>query len=503
MSSPFPDMPPPLCRSGELRQIERRVFNAGQRDLMERAGLAAAAIARDMLADTAKVLVLAGPGNNGGDALVAARHLRAWWYDVTVVFTGDAARLSPEAAAALAAWRGQDGEVLSGLPSHADWGLVVDGLFGIGLERDLAEPYRSLVERVNSMGVPILSLDVPSGLDSDTGKVRGIAVRADRTVTFIALKPGLLTLDGPDHGGEILLRDLGLKEYLDAPFPGRLLDTDSVRRLLPPRPRNSHKGSFGSVAIVGGADSMVGAALLAGRAALRSGAGRVYVGLLGETPPAVDFVQPELMLRRPEALTELDNLSCAVIGPGLGQTERALQWLEYWLAKPLPLVLDADALNLVATHPALMAMLQQRAAGSLLTPHPAEAARLCHASAADIQGDRVRTAIDLAGRFHAVVALKGNGTVVAFPDSQWAVNTSGNPGLASAGTGDVLSGMAGAFIAQGLSLSQAAKLAVHLHGAAADRLARLGIGPVGMTAMEVADAARDVLNEWIAGAVTR
>lgn len=503
MSSLFPDVPRPLCRSGELRQIERRAFGAGHRDLMERAGLAAAEIAREMLADTSKVLVLAGPGNNGGDALVAARHLRAWWYDVTVVFAGDPARLSPEAAAALAAWHGQGGEVLSGLPSHAAWGLVVDGLFGIGLERDLAEPYRSLVERVNSLGAPVLSLDVPSGLDSDTGKVRGMAIRANRTVTFIALKPGLLTLDGPDHCGEILLRNLGLEEFLDTPFPGCLLDAGSVRRLLPQRPRNSHKGSYGSVAVVGGADSMVGAALLAGRAALRSGAGRVYVGLLGEAPPAVDFVQPELMLRRPEALTELDNLSCAVIGPGLGQTKQALQWLEYWLAKPLPLVLDADALNLVASHPALMAMLKQREGGCLLTPHPAEAARLGHASAADIQEDRIQAALDLAGRFHAVAVLKGNGTVVALPDGQWFVNASGNPGLASAGTGDVLSGMAGAFIAQGLNVHQAARLAVHLHGAAADRLVRLGIGPIGMTAMEVADAARLLLNEWLAEAPPR
>jgi len=498
MSSSFPDVPHPLCRSGEVRQIERRAFDAGHRDLMERAGMAAAEVAKEMLADNSKVLVLAGPGNNGGDALVVAHQLRAWWYDVTVVFTGDPNRLSPEASAALAAWRGQGGEILSEPPPHTGWGLIVDGLFGIGLERDLAEPYLSLVEQVNGMGAPILSLDVPSGLDSDTGKVRGLAIRADRTVTFIALKPGLLTLDGPDYGGEILLRNLGLEEFLDAPFPGHLLDTDSICHLLPSRARNSHKGSYGSVAIVGGADSMVGAALLAGRAALLNGAGRVYVGLLADTAPAVDFGQPELMLRRPEALTELDTLSCVVIGPGLGQSEQALHWLEYWLAKPLPLVLDADALNLISGHPSLVEALQQRTAGTLLTPHPAEAARLNRSSPADIQGDRIQAAINLAKRFHATVALKGNGTIVAFSDGQWSVNTSGNPGLASAGTGDVLSGMAGAFVAQGVNLPLAALLAVHLHGAAADRLVHHGTGPVGMTAMEVADAARDLLNEWVA-----
>jgi len=487
---------PPLCRAKELREIERCAVAGGHRDLMERAGLAAAEIARDRLGDLASVLVLAGPGNNGGDALVVARHLKSWWYDVALVFAGDADRLSPDAKAALDAWREAGGELLDEIPSGKEWGLVVDGLFGIGLERDLTGRYRELVEHVNRLDRPVLALDVPSGLDGDTGVARGAAVLADCTVAFIALKPGLFTLDGPDCCGEILLRTLGL-DGLDLPGPpGHLLETSAVERLLPPRRRNSHKGSYGSVAVVGGAESMAGAALLAGRSALKLGAGRVYVGMLAENFPPVDFIQPELMLGTPERLTELD-IDCAVIGPGLGRSPQARRWLGHWLTTETPLVLDADALNLLADDGSLCRRLKERSAPALLTPHPAEAARLLGTTVTHVQQDRIAAALALAEIFRTPAVLKGAGSVVALLDERWFVNASGNPGMASAGMGDVLAGMAGAFLAQGLAPEDALLLAVHLHGAAADGLAAQGVGPVGLTASDVTEEARRQLNHWV------
>lgn len=488
----------PLCRTAELREIEQQAVAAGHLDLMERAGLAAADIAQDMLEGNSTVLVLAGPGNNGGDALVAARHLKSRWYDVTLVFTGDAGKLSPEAATALKAWQEASGDRLNEIPREKKWDLVMDGLFGIGLERDLIGRYRELVEQINQMECPVLALDVPSGLDGDTGAVHGIAVRADRTASFIALKPGLFTLDGPDYCGQIVLCNLGL-ECLEWPeLPGRLLDTRIASSLLPPRLRNSHKGSYGSVAVIGGAESMTGAALLAGRASLKLGTGRVYLGLLAENAPTTDFAQPELMLRPPEQLAEAD-INCAVLGPGLGKSAQARRWLDHWLESAASLVLDADALNLMADDEVLSGKLRKRTAPVLLTPHPAEAARLLGATVADVQRDRIAAALKLAEKFHAPTVLKGSGSIVALPDGRWYVNVSGNPGMASAGMGDVLAGMAGAFLAQGLEAGDALLLAVHLHGAAADRLVAQGIGPVGLTASEVIEEGRDLLNLWIYG----
>lgn len=485
-----------LCRTAELREIERLAVAAGHHDLMERAGLAAANIARNMLGERDSVLVLAGPGNNGGDALVVARHLKSWWYEVALVFTGDAGKLAPEAADAFKAWRDAGGELLDEIPTGKKWGLAVDGLFGIGLERDLTGRYRERVEQVNQLGCPVLSLDVPSGLNGDTGTLQGVGIRADRTATFIALKPGLFTLEGPDCCGKIELCGLGL-ESLDWPdLPGKLLDMDLVRHLLPPRRRNSHKGTYGSVAVIGGADSMTGAPLLAGRAALKLGAGRVYLSMLAEAAPATDFVQPELMLRAPERLAEA-NINCAVIGPGLGPSVQAHRWLDHWLGTEASLVLDADALNLLAEDPALGQQLKKRPAPSLLTPHPAEASRLLGMAVADVQRDRIAAAQALAEKFHAPVVLKGIGSVVALPDGRWFVNASGNPGMASAGMGDVLAGMAGAFLAQNLPSGDSLLLAVHLHGAAADRLVSRGIGPVGLTASEVVEEARRHLNRWV------
>jgi ADP-dependent NAD(P)H-hydrate dehydratase / NAD(P)H-hydrate epimerase len=275
-----------------------------------------------------------------------------------------------------------------------------------------------------------------------------------------------------------------------------LLERKLFSPALPPRGRDTHKGDFGSVAIIGGADGMVGAALLAARAALLSGAGRVYAALLAENAPAVDLLHPEIMLRAPDKLAELPQLDCVVIGPGLGQSPTAIKLLEYWIAQDRPLLLDADALNLLSIHPHLKAAMQIRKAASVITPHVGEAARLLGCDTFSIQQDRSKSALKLAKELNTICVLKGAGSICAHPNGEWFVNTSGKPGLASAGMGDVLSGIIASFIAQGLSAFDAVKLGVYLHGAAADALVERGIGPVGLTASEISLEVRNLTNQY-------
>lgn len=485
----------PIFLAREVRQIEQRELSRSPRpDLMERAGLATAELARALLREKEKrILLFAGPGNNGGDALVAARHLKQWWFDVAVVFTGDESKLPDDAKAALKGWRESGGQTFAGAPEHFRPDLIVDGLFGIGLQRALDGPHAGLVDWINAQGRRVLALDIPSGLHADTGAILGHAVRAQHTLTFIGLKPGLLTLDGPDHAGEIHVDDLGL-DLAERTTPGGwLIPASLLGNVLAPRPRNTHKGSFGTTGIIGGAAGMTGAALLAGRAALKLGAGKVRIGLLADSP-TVDPAQPELMLRPAQDLLRMPELSCIACGPGLGQSQAAGHALAAVIEHSAPLVLDADALNLLATDAVLQKALRARRSPSLLTPHPAEAARLLGSTTEQIQADRIAAALELVTRFNASVVLKGCGSICALAGGGWHVNTTGNPGMASAGMGDVLTGILAALLAQGAEAGMALLAGVYLHGAAADQLEEQGIGPVGMTASEVIDAARRVIN---------
>ncbi len=487
---------PPLYLTDGMRVLEAAALkHEPQARLMERAGLAAAELARELAAGPRRnLLVLAGPGNNGGDAFEVATHLKRWHYRVDVLFTGDAGKLPHDATQALAKWRAADGRLLQSLPPAGHYDVIVDGLFGIGLARPLAGATAEVVRAANALPGTKLALDIASGINADTGAVMGAAFRATHTITFIAGKPGLYTLDGPDHCGEVHLADLGLDAAALAPPEGRLVTDAIVAAPLIARPRNFHKGLAGGLAVVGGAAGMVGAALLAGRAAIRLGAGKVFLGLLTDHPPYVDYAQPELMLRKPEQLLADVPLTAVAAGPGLGTDSAAQRVLAQALRLDLPLVLDADALNLVASYGVLQSAVQSRKAPTLMTPHPTECARLLEATAAEIQSDRIAAAKRLAARFRAWVALKGNGTVVASPEGRWWVNASGNPGMASAGMGDVLTGIAGALAAQGLDAGDALVAAVYLHGAAADALVARGAGPVGLAAGELIDEARRLAN---------
>ena len=461
----------PVYLCDDIRRIERAAGEA-EPALMERAGAAAAGLAATLAGDKGKdILVLAGPGNNGGDARVVARLLEEKFFRVSVATRRDE------------------------IPEKS-WGVVVDGLFGIGLGRDITGAHATLVEYANRQRCPVLALDIPSGLHADTGRVLGCAVRATHTITFIALKPGLLTLDGPDHCGEVVVADLNLPVAKLVAPSAWVARPELFGNLLRPRPRNFHKGMAGSLAILGGAAGMSGAALLAGRAALKLGAGRVYVGLLDDQV-SLDFQNLELMLRHSDDALGQD-LDALVVGPGLGQGERAGTLVGAALASDLPCVLDADALNLIAEDPGLRQACARRSADTLLTPHPAEAARLLAAHTADVQADRVKAAKMLSSNLNAHVLLKGNGSILVARDGHWFVNASGNPGMASAGMGDVLAGMLGSLLAQRFSGESTLVLGVHLHGAAADALVKDGIGPVGLTASEVIDAARRQWNAWLA-----
>ena len=483
----------PIGRVAELRAIERA---AAAEPLMERAGLAAAGTARDLLAGcTPRVLVLAGPGNNGGDAFVVARTLKRWFFDVSVGFHGDAVKLSADAGAARGAWLDSDGTITAEWPVRGDWGLIIDGLFGIGLTRPAEGVAAEWIGRANASSTRILALDIPSGLNADTGVAHRPTIRAHATATFIALKPGLLTADGPDHCGAISVHTLGLDVAKN--IRGQRLDWRSLSDALPEPLRrargNVHKGSFGTLGIVGGNTGMVGAAILAGRAALHLGAGKIWIGLAASQRPAVDWVQPELMLKSANEVLDTGP-DALVAGPGIGTDDAAHGLLARALTQHVPLVLDADALNLIAADTELARAVAARDAPTAITPHPAEAARLLSTRTEDVQGDRLSAALALAAKFRAGVVLKGVGSVLAFSDATWAINASGNAGLASAGTGDVLSGMLGALLAQRVGMRDALQIAVCVHGAAADALVANGIGPAGLTASELAPAARRLLN---------
>ncbi|NIA00229.1 NAD(P)H-hydrate dehydratase [Massilia sp. CCM 8734] len=486
-----------LYSVAEIRSIEHSMAEslpAGT--LMQRAGEAAASAARAMLAGR-KVLVLAGPGNNGGDALEVAANLAGADTDldaeVTVLYLGGPAP-SADSAQALARARASKAVFVDSLPLGRDWGLIVDGLFGIGLGRPIEGDMRALVEAINALGRPVLALDVPSGLDADTGAVigpDGVAIRATRTITFIGDKPGLHTFEGRDYAGQVQLAPLGIDPGQRPAAAARLNEPALFARHLAPRRHNSHKGSFGDVAVIGGAKGMAGAPLMAARGALFTGAGRVFVAAI-EPAGAVDFVQPEIMMRDAQDFDSGD--ATLVIGPGMGDSVTAMRVLFKALEGKAALVIDADALNLIADSPDLQGRLAQREATAIVTPHPLEAARLLGVTSAVVQGDRLAAARELASRLNAVVVLKGSGTVIANAGGAVVINPTGNAGLATAGSGDVLAGMCGSLLAQGWQAWEAAIGAVWVHGAAADRLVAQGSGPIGLTAGELPVAARAVLN---------
>ncbi|EON20480.1 bifunctional ADP-dependent (S)-NAD(P)H-hydrate dehydratase/NAD(P)H-hydrate epimerase [Cupriavidus necator] len=500
--------PVPLYDVAAIRRIENAAFTQLPAfTLMSRAG-AAAARWLACHAPAGPLLFLAGPGNNGGDALVAATQLHSAGRAVQVWLTADPQHLPADAATA---WQqahaaGVPVSVVAGIAaSHdADWpagtAALVDGLLGIGLNRPADGTMAWWIGQINRSALPVFALDIPSGLFADTG-AGAPAVRAQRTLTFIAAKPGLLTLDGRDCAGEVDIAPIGL-DYPPDETPHCLVNGPALfSTALPRRHHASNKGTHGSLALIGGNLGMTGAPLLGARAAQFLGAGKVHIGFLAQPAPLFDPLHPELMLHAVDALA-LAAMSALVIGPGMGTDANAhKQFARLLQAAPLPLVLDADALNLLAADPALAGALAASGAACVITPHPLEAARLMGVPVAEVQRDRPAAAAALAAQWQAVVVLKGSGTVIAAPDgSPCTLNPSGNAALASAGTGDVLAGMLGALLAQGMAPLAAARAAVWIHGRAADALVAQGTGPAGVTASELYAPARTIFNQLLAGA---
>ncbi|WP_295987568.1 NAD(P)H-hydrate dehydratase [uncultured Variovorax sp.] len=433
--------------------------------LMQRAGLAVARLAMAIAPHARTIWVACGPGNNGGDGFEAAAKLRHRGFFPVVTFLGDEGRLPPDAKASLQ--RARDAGVTFATAPPSAYELAIDALLGIGSTRQPEGAMADWLAHMHTSGRPVLCVDVPSGLNADTGTLprgAGAGQSAARScITFLTLKPGLFTAQGRDAAGTVWFDDLGCGTFRDQPV-ARIAGAPEAQ----PRSHASHKGSYGDVAVIGGASGMAGAALLAGSAALHGGAGRVFVGLLDLSAAPVDTAQPELMLRDARTL-DLSSMT-AVCGCGAGEAVREL--LPSVLSTAAALVLDADALNAIAADNNLQVQLASRGKGgspSVITPHPLEAARLLGRSVGEVQGDRLAAARELAERFGVVAVLKGSGTVIAGTGQTTPViNLTGNARLATAGTGDVLAGMVGAALAAGRPAFEAARESVWQHGRIAD-----------------------------------
>lgn len=494
-----------LLSVADLRALEHEAA-AGlpPHTLMARAGRAAARFLRDQIMQREDsqagqpVWIVAGPGNNGGDALVVATELQRAGFAVEVCMPVE---VKPDDARwALDAARAAGVPINTAPPaSFEGYSWLVDGMFGIGLTRPLDGVFATLAQQMSQRAKRhgrVLALDVPSGLDSDTGNVvaGAAAVRATHTVTFIGAKPGLFMASGRDLAGAVTLAPIGVNS---GARQGVLLNAPSLfAPYLPARDFSTNKGSFGSLAVVGGATGMCGAPILAARAALHTGAGKIHIALLGTGAPPYDPPHPELMLHPIDDLP-LAKMDALAIGCGMGDSERAITALNDALPLDVPKLLDADALNLIAADAALASKVAGRGTQGdpcVLTPHPLEAARLAGCDTPTIQRDRLAAARALTARYASVIVLKGTGTVIAAPDGRIAVNPTGNAALATGGTGDVLGGIICALLAQRLPPYEAALAGVYLHGLAADTLTAQGHGPAGMTAGELAPMVRTLLN---------
>jgi hydroxyethylthiazole kinase-like uncharacterized protein yjeF len=460
------ESPLALYNVAATRRVEHTAQAAlAPHTLMQRAGLAVAQLAMAMVPHARSVWIACGPGNNGGDGLEAAMHLQQWGKAAVVTWLGSADTAPEDAVASYQRAVAAGVTFVETPPTSYD--LCIDALLGIGAQaREADTKMVSWMTQMNTGSAPVLAVDIPTGLHADTGHAALNCVKASHTLSLLTLKPGLFTASGRDFAGTIWLENLstGQNTFASEASPTAWL---SGAPKSPPRLHASHKGSFGDVAIIGGALGMTGAALLAATAALHAGAGRVFVGLLDHGTLTVDTNQPELMFR---TIDDLDFSTMTVVC-GCGGGEAIHSHLEKILSSPAPVVIDADAINQIAIDKSLQTLLRergQRAAATVLTPHPLEAARLLGITASAVQQDRLTAAQQLALRFDCTVVLKGSGTVIAAPGQTPVINPTGNAKLATAGTGDVLAGMVGARLAGGLPAFEAAGQAVYQHGQQAE-----------------------------------
>ena len=461
-----------LYRAEQVRELDRlaiEVHGIPGYELMNRAGAAAFRCLRERWPKARRITVCCGGGNNGGDGYVIARLAREAGLEVQLLAMKDPQDLRGDAARAAQDWQACCGRV-DEADAAIEGEVVVDALLGTGLDRAPADDWAELIERMNRSGCPILAVDIPSGLRADTGMPLGTTVRAELTVTFIGNKRGLYTGQAGRWCGERRFVDLDTPAEIHAALAAdaTLLDAAELSELLPPRPADTHKGDLGHVLVVGGDTGMAGAPVLAGMAALRAGSGLVSLATRAGHAALAVTRRPELMAHGAETLDELDVLieraEVIALGPGLGQGEWSQALYRHSLASGLPLVVDADALNLLGASGG-------RAERWVLTPHPGEAARLLEASVAEVQADRFAAARELARRYQAVIVLKGHGSLIGDAQGRVDVCPYGSPAMASAGMGDALTGIIASLIGQGLDVFDAARCGVMVHALAGDAAA--------------------------------
>jgi hydroxyethylthiazole kinase-like uncharacterized protein yjeF len=478
-----------------VRQVDRAAIEGmgiPGYTLMTSAAMEALDEALNFFPNAKRWQVICGAGNNGGDGYVLARLAAQQGIAVSVIALTAPDKLGGDAATAYRDFVADGGIVESwrGAP-HPHVDLIVDALLGSGLERDVEGRYAEAVNTINEHAAPVLAIDIPSGLDGDTGAVRGVAVRADLTVTFVGLKAGLFLHNGPEYVGELRFSDLLVPHqcYDDAEVRLRRIDYTELAKALPARRRNAHKGDFGHLVLIGGGPGMPGAARMAGEAALRCGAGLVSIAAHPSHAAAITVGRPELMCHGIDKAADLKPLlekaSTIALGPGLGTGKWSRSVFTETLKSALPLVMDADALNLLAASPL-------HRDNWVLTPHPGEAGRLLDTPTRSLQADRLGAIEKLRDKYGGTIVLKGAGSLVSSRDGPSWICTSGNPGMASAGMGDVLTGVIGAILAQGLSPESAAAFGVEVHARAGDAAAQAG--QRGLIASDVLAELRNQVN---------
>lgn len=512
-----------LLKAEEMKTIDHRAsseFGIPSLILMENAGLRTLEVIEDILGETRRksIIILAGKGNNGGDGLVVARHLLNSGAMVKVFFTGQVDKLTSDSrvnyeilmrmgASIIPLSSEQDLDRLMLSLMNAD--LIVDALYGIGFKGSL-NPFDSrLVEMVNWCRAPVVAVDIPSGVEADSGRVHGEAIKADHTVTFALPKIGLVLEPGKEYVGTLSVADISIPAVLleDKNIKTNLINEQIVRTMLKPRAADSHKGTYGHTLVIGGSPGMAGAVMMAALAALRTGAGLVTAAVPESLTTVVDSNLVEVMTAplaetghsaiAPEALPAIENLlgtvSVCAIGPGMSRYPEAGAIVRFVLERSgIPLVIDADGLNALDND---ITILKDRQVPIILTPHPGEMARLTGKSIEEIQSDRLETAREFAQKWGVTLVLKGNKTVIANPSGEAYINISGNPGMATAGSGDVLCGIISGLIAQGLKPQDAAFIGVYLHGLAGDLAAELR-GERGLIAGDLISCLPQVLKKF-------
>jgi NAD(P)H-hydrate epimerase len=485
----------PLYTAAQLRELDRKAtatLGISAHVLMQRAAAAAWRCLRARWPQARRIVVLCGAGNNGGDGYLLACIARDAGMQVSVIAVAAPAR--GDAERACAEWRNARGAILDVDEQLPDADVYVDAIFGTGLTRPVDGGARALIEQINARDEPVLALDVPSGISADSGEVLGAAVRATTTITFVGHKRGLFTGAAMDYCGELVLDGLGLPDslYQGCKSDARLLDMRSMAQWLHPRARAAHKGDFGHVLAIGGDAGMGGAIRLCAEAALRVGAGLVSVATRAENVIAMNAARPELMAHTVKDALMLHPLlnraQVIALGPGLGQAEWSRVLWHSAIAADRATVIDADGLNLLARN---VVHLPRH---TVLTPHPGEAARLLECDSATIGRDRYAAAREIAQEYGSVTVLKGAGTLIAHPQGEVAVCAWGNPGMASGGCGDVLTGVIAGLLAQGLNTWRAARLGVALHAQAGDAAAKTG--EAGLLASDLFAHLRVLRNAW-------